>query len=136
MTILKSEKGFSLVEVMVAFTILVVGMAGVGTLLLTSMKSDQYSVQMRDGDFLALEKIEELKGEAADTDILTQYGSQYQDHDGRHFSYRWRIVGNSPTTGMDQVDVTVGWGGDNCRGNPDDCTYKTRITNFIIRSTP
>lgn len=124
---------------MVAFTILAVGMAGVGTLLLSSMKSDQYSVQMRQGDSLALKKIEELKAQAADTDIVTHYGSEYLGHDDRDFDfayYKWRIFPNSPTSGMDQVDITVGWGGDNCKGDPDKCRYKTRITNFIMRSSP
>jgi hypothetical protein len=124
---------------MVAFAILAVGMAGVGTLLLTSMRSDRYSVQMRDGDFLALEKIEELKAQAADTDILSNYGSEYQHHDDRRFSYKWQIS-KVPTPSdmypLSRIDITVGWGGENCKGNPDDCTFRTRITNFFIQSGP
>ena len=71
----KSQRGFSLIEVMVAFAILSVGMAGVAAMLLTSMQSDQYSIEMRDGDMVALRQVEYLKALAADAGISSGISS-------------------------------------------------------------
>ena len=58
----KSEKGFSLLEVVVAMLILSIGMLGVGTMITTSFNNDRYNQRVRNADYLATGKVEELRG--------------------------------------------------------------------------
>lgn len=58
------EKGFSLVELMVALTILTIGMLAIGTMLKTSSEQSKRSVQNVLGDAIALELMEAVKSQA------------------------------------------------------------------------
>ena len=146
---LANERGFSLAEVMVAFAILTIGMAGVGTMVMTSVKSDQRSFQLRDGSSLALQLIEQLKSEAIDTEITETYGQVYVATDGKsvaygetsyytdvdgHFAYKWEVTRDSPTAGMDMIEVLVAWGGSDCKDDIANCLHKSTATNFIVRN--
>ena len=57
----KAEKGFSLVEVMVAMAILSIGMAGLGVMLTNSMSTDRFNREERYAEYLAVEKLEQLR---------------------------------------------------------------------------
>jgi len=138
-TRLKPQQGFSLIEVMVAFGILAIGMAGVAAMLLTSMQSDQYSIEMRDGDVVAMRQIEYLKSQAADTAISSGVSSYLG------YYYQWSLttgtgIGTDLPTGINQLAITVGWGGskiDGCTCNALDilcCRFTSKIVNFIFRS--
>ncbi len=60
----RSEKGFSLIELLVAISLLTIGMLGVGTMLSTSSRTAKFSNQTRSGDTIALELIDNLKARA------------------------------------------------------------------------
>ncbi len=65
MTVRKSERGFTLVDTMVALAVLAVGMAGVGTMLHDSVRTNLFSVSDRNADGVAQEITEDLKGQLA-----------------------------------------------------------------------
>jgi len=64
------DKGFTVVEAMVAMTILTVGVLAVGTMLRVSMYYDTSSNQARIGNAVAQEIIEELKGDIASSSLI------------------------------------------------------------------
>jgi prepilin-type N-terminal cleavage/methylation domain-containing protein len=133
--ILRSDKGFSLVEAMVAFAVLAIGMAGVATMLIMSMQSDQQSAELRDGEHIAMRIIEELKADASRSDMDISHLERTGSLLG--YPYIWSLTSNFPSLGLDQLDITVGWGGENCRGDAiDNCRYKTRIINFLVPYAP
>jgi type II secretory pathway pseudopilin PulG len=85
------EKGFTILEAMVAFLILSVGMLGVGTLLTTSMSLDRRSTQERNAQYMAIDKIEYLRKlprntnnllatTVTDSDELVNQAEDYQEY--------------------------------------------------------
>jgi prepilin-type N-terminal cleavage/methylation domain-containing protein len=138
-TIRKSDRGFSLAEVMVAFGILAIGMAGVATMLLMSMQYDQYSAESRDGDFQALKQIEDLRAtwsytSTFSTGVVSTAGYYYL------LTFSPSYVSGVATT-VSKIDIVVGWGGESsgradcvgktCAQDPKCCQYWTKITNFL-----
>jgi prepilin-type N-terminal cleavage/methylation domain-containing protein len=64
-----AQKGFTLIEAMVATIILSIGLLGVGTMLTTSMATDRKSQEKRNAEGVALKRMEELTAKAADLGI-------------------------------------------------------------------
>ncbi len=144
-SMMRSEKGFSLVEAMVAFGILAIGMAGVATMLLMSMQSDQQTAEFRDGELVAMRVIEELKADASRENMdITHGGGQWlsnnlytQTSSLLGYAFIWSLTTNYPFSGLDRLDMQVGWGGENCTKDTfGQCKYKTRMINFIVPYAP
>lgn len=126
---LNSQMGFSLVEIMVAFAILGVGMLGVGTMLVTSMQQDEYTSKMQFSDKYAMDLLEELRADSVEGSITNTQGV-YKNI----YNYRVWVTNNEPTSGIDRVDVWIGWDGSGCnQTNPLDCKYKTKVTNYLVQ---
>ncbi len=153
---IRSERGFSLIESMVAFGILAVGMMAVATMITSSMRFDRQSMGKRDGVEIAMRLIEDLRSEAADTDpTATNPGTKDASDAGYgwlgQYYLRWDFYGTDeggntfdrtlppPSTNWTyRVVATVGWGGGaGCsKGSPQNCAYKTQVTNYIIVKKP
>ncbi len=67
MSVCTNQKGFSMLEVLVALSILIVGTFAVATMLMRSSENAIFSTQSRGSDTTALELVEAVKGEAANT---------------------------------------------------------------------
>jgi len=140
-----SQRGFSLLEAMVAFGILAIGMAGVATMLIMSMRSDQYSAELRDGEQVAMRVIEQLKADASRENMDITHGGGGWVYSNLYtqtgsllgYSFIWSLTSNYPYSGLDRLDIQVGWGGENCTKDTfGDCKYRTRVINFIVPYAP
>ena len=63
MKVFNSEKGFTIIETMVAIAILAVGTLGVASMLMIHFSSDGYAARTRRAESLCLQKVEELKAQ-------------------------------------------------------------------------
>jgi prepilin-type N-terminal cleavage/methylation domain-containing protein len=154
MQYLRSQAGFTLVELMAAIAILAIGMLGAATLVITSYRQDTYNTRVRHAESLAASKIEELRGKTADIPSLTALtppavGTQdCPTGADQVYSRQWTIRDPSTTgvtgmTRMMEVDVIVGWpsdGGTSCGCKPDKstikvttCPYQFRMTGIIVQ---
>jgi Tfp pilus assembly protein PilV len=146
---LRSEKGFNIAEVMVAFAILSIGMAGVAAMLIQSMQSDRSSIEMRSRADDAMRLIETAKGADGSGDYTGLTSSLSGPLSGGAF-YKMAITltsaldFSSATSFLNRVEVTVGWGGadssksgcagKNCDQNtPECCVHVTRFWNYLIK---
>jgi len=117
-----SQAGFNLVELMIALTVLLVGVSGILTLQIVSLRATSYSRHATEAAVLAEDKMETLRTVPIDTLID---GSETVDGQGYiaagPFTRAWTIVWNGS---LGDLTVSVSWdeGGD----EPHAITYRTQ----------
>lgn len=100
---MKSPKGFSLTEVLIALLVLSVGFLGIGQLMLTSMSTSAYGNHFTQATALAQAKMEEFRS----TRPLAGAGSdQTMGVNGTRYTRTWSIVANGE---MRIITVVVDW---------------------------
>ena len=92
---LRNNKGFTLIEAVVASAILTIGMLGVGAMLRWSMENDRSSILSRTGDTVAMEVAEQLRGEIANSIIAVPNLANVRPNDP-NFTY---VGTNNPASG-------------------------------------
>ena len=156
MLVRKSDKGFTLVEVMTAVLILSIGMLGTAAMLMTSMQSDNYNAHVRGAEHLANQKMEELRGRSADGSLTAQDSKDLTGviKSSTIYTFSWKVGGYDPVNSvwkigalaagapkMRQVEVLVGWpkckpGDSGCQcleDQVDKCKNRLRTIAFIIQ---
>ncbi len=135
MKVFTSDKGFTIIETMVAIAILAVGTLGVASMLMIHFSSDGYAARTRRAESLCLQKLEELKAQKIlVTDPLTQRllcGPVICLQVGR---VELQVVGHERTnSGLRQLDVTVGWplGGACTSATPESCKNRFAVTTYF-----
>jgi len=130
MNVFNSDKGFTIIETMVAIAILAVGTLGVASMLMIHFSSDGYAARTRRAESLCMQKLEELKAQKT---TLTNGSSADQS-----FVYKWDVsnyqwLDTSANSGLNQIDVTVGWpvGGACTSSTPGNCTNKFAVTTYF-----
>lgn len=105
---LPGEGGFTLIEVLIAITILTIGLLAVATMQVSAIHGNKMGNDVSRAIFLAQDKLEELKNSADITIVPTGGGDQTGI-----FNRNWQI-GPSGTNSR-SVTVTVSWitGGNN-----------------------
>jgi type IV pilus assembly protein PilV len=103
-----NQKGFSLIEVMIALIILAVGLLGIAGLQITSIKGNSFSRYMTQASILAQNKLENLRNLPFDDQKLT--GAQPTEQitkSGLVFTvgYTVGLVGNT----MKKITTNVRW---------------------------
>ena len=100
------DAGFSLIELMVAITILGIGILSLAGLFPMAMQKVSRGDLESRATFHAQAKIEELKRLSWDDLTVAQGGG---DQVETVFGRNWNVQEDVPGTGMKQVDVTVTW---------------------------
>jgi prepilin-type N-terminal cleavage/methylation domain-containing protein len=150
---LRSKKGFSLIELMVAIGILSFGMAGIGSMLYQSFQFDRSNSKQRRAHIVASQIAERFRsgnmpmlnrelgtvkklsdngdGVILGTELwwrdLDTGGSPVKT-DGVYFC-RWDTYPKPPATAEFKTrDIRVGWGTGECgRTKVDQCPHKLRV---------
>lgn len=96
-----NDKGFTLIEIMIAILVLVVGLLGVAGVATTVINGNAFGKEMTTATTLAQDKMEELRG--------TAYPSIVSGSDTQESSYTrtWTVTPDSPAADMKTIEVMV-----------------------------
>jgi len=97
------EKGFTLVELIVATVVFGILASGMATLMAALIQSNEFARDMTEATTLAENKIEELKNMDSESAIS---GS---DEAAPGYSRSWTVEDGVPQAGMKEITVNVSW---------------------------
>jgi prepilin-type N-terminal cleavage/methylation domain-containing protein len=118
----RSDAGFTLIEVMIAMTILSVGLMSIAVAQLTAIKVTSRSKHLQDAMFLAREQMDTLEAITPDpdpavasffgtaktlNDVDLQLGTDVED--ATRYTRQTQITPGQPSPGLARVVVTVTW---------------------------
>jgi prepilin-type N-terminal cleavage/methylation domain-containing protein len=132
MKVFSSDKGFTIIETMVAIAILAVGTLGVASMLVMNFSLDNYAVRTRRAESIGLQKLEDLKVQKT---TLTSGSSTDQTYVCKWdvSKYKWSGPQGTNST-LSQIDVIVGWpiGGSCTASTPESCKNRCAMTTFVV----
>ena len=111
------ESGFTIIEVMIAFTILAIGLAAIGTAQLSALRLTTTSKHLSQAMYLAEEQMEIFHSmpfnatfQIAATDVPDPTNPLIPViGDSSSYNRTWTIAPNQPPSGLTQITVTVTW---------------------------
>jgi type IV pilus assembly protein PilV len=116
-----NQKGFSLIELLIATSILAVGLLALAQMQITSIKGNALSSTTTDATTVAQDRLEQLIGLTyssltTDTDLAagnhpagTQTIGGTQAVQGMTYTITWSITDDSPITNTKTIDLDVTW---------------------------
>lgn len=105
---MKGQEGFTLLEVIVAISILMFGILAVASMQAASIRGNALSISLTEGTTLASDRVEKLVSRAYTHADLTA-GTHTDSSAPTGFAVTWTVTDNSPITDIKTVLVTVNW---------------------------
>jgi len=107
MVTLKNNKGFSLIEILVAITILSVGLLGTAALISGIIRGNQVSNRVTTATTLAQDKMEDIKRLGYSNSVSETRVSLSSPYN--NYEREVTVTPNSPAANMKTVTVEVYW---------------------------
>jgi len=101
---MEREKGFTLLEVIIAMAILSVGLLAIGYMQITAIDTNSTANRITEGTTLAQDKLEELITHRMNHDDLKVSGNPHPDDSHPGYTIRWNVYDNP--TGTDAKVIT------------------------------
>lgn len=108
---LKQQRGFTLLEILVAMIVLSVGLLGIAGLTVSVIQGNAYSKNVTTATVIAETRIEDMRraGYANATPTNFSAGPDPVSMGGVSFLRTTAITNNSPASNMKAIAVTVSW---------------------------
>jgi type IV pilus assembly protein PilV len=101
---MNNNKGFTLIEVMVALTILSIGLLAVGAMQISAINGNKAALDISEASFIAESKLEELLSVQFDTLVAVTNAS---DTSNTRYTINWDVSDNAAPNNTKTIDVTV-----------------------------
>jgi len=101
------QRGFSLIEVLIAMTIFAIGVLALAEMQITAIRGNAFSSTTTDGTTLAQDRIEQLMNAPYDDANLNSgnHGPQTQGI----YNVSWNVIDDTPVANTKTVNVSVTW---------------------------
>jgi type IV pilus assembly protein PilV len=107
------EKGFTLVEILIAMTIFAIGVLALAEMQITAIRGNAFSSTTTDGTTFAQDRIEQLMNLPYDNANLNagNHGPVTVTHlvDNLSYNVSWNVEDDSPVANTKTVNVSVTW---------------------------
>jgi prepilin-type N-terminal cleavage/methylation domain-containing protein len=104
----KNEGGFTLVELLIAVSILSAGLLALGSMQVSAISGSAYSANVTEGSTLAADRLEKLLAlPYTHADLSSGAHADPNPPTGR--TVRWNIVDNAPLVNTKTITLTVQW---------------------------
>ncbi len=105
-----NQKGFSLLEVLIAISIFAVGLLALAQMQITSIQGNAFSGRTTDATTLAQDRLEQLMALAyTDADLDDGAHEDTQTVEGVTYTISWNVTDNALINNTKTVIMTVAW---------------------------
>jgi type IV pilus modification protein PilV len=116
-----NQRGFSLIEILIAITVFAIGILAVGKMQITAIKGNSFANDLTEATTLAQDRMEKLIG-LPYTDIEDTNATN-----GR-YNISWNITTDHPIDNTKTIRVNVGW---TDRGAPKEVSITSMKADII-----
>lgn len=105
---LKKEKGFTLLEVIIAISILSFGLLAIASMQISAIRGNSFAAGVTEGTTWAGDQVEMLMALPYDHNDLDQDQNPHQVTEGR-YTIVWNVDENAVFNNTKTIEVTVTW---------------------------
>ncbi|MFQ5918099.1 MAG: prepilin-type N-terminal cleavage/methylation domain-containing protein [Candidatus Binatia bacterium] len=105
----RNDRGFTLLEILVAVTLLSIGLLGVAGLTVGIMRGNRHSNMTTTATTLAQDKIEDVRANGYSGTPAGTFPEPYNNADFPFYKRVTVVTDNTPSPNMKTVTVTVYW---------------------------
>jgi type IV pilus assembly protein PilV len=106
---LSNEKGFTLVEVLIAVSIFAVGLLAVAMMLDTAIQYNSSARSISEATEIAHSQMEQLMNSPYDDASLDEASSPYGPNTIANYNVSWTVRENVPMSAMKTISLSVAW---------------------------
>jgi type IV pilus assembly protein PilV len=133
---MKERSGFTLIEVLIALTILAVGLLALATMQIVSIRGNAFSTEMTYATMLAQSRLEQIRNMAYDSvTSFTEIVPANETSKGIPYTIQRTVNDDDPATNMKLITLVVLWtgapAGPDKSGGQTTVQFRTTFTTVI-----
>lgn len=105
---LRNSEGFTLIEVLIAISILSIGLLAIGSMQTASIRGNSFASRVTDGATIASDRLEKLMALPYTHSELTA-GTHTETDASRGYTVSWDVTNNSPIGETKRITLQVTW---------------------------
>jgi type IV pilus assembly protein PilV len=115
-TKLETEKGFTIIEVLIAISVLTIGILAVSTMQVSAIRGNAFASRQTEGTTLALDRMEKIMSLSYENTDLAA-GNHTVPSPPSGYTVVWNVSDDSPLNNAKRIIVTVTWTGHGVQRN-------------------
>jgi type IV pilus assembly protein PilV len=107
-TVFRTEKGFTILEVLIAISVLSIGILAVASMQVSAMWGNNFAARQTEATTIALDRTEKLLSLSYQATDLSS-GNHTDSNPPNGYSIVWNVEDDTPLNNSKRVRVTVKW---------------------------